>query len=111
MSFGVVLFVQVEILWQIPGLPIRGDACFVPGNPPRPHPITGLSNISEIIYEMLQPDTERRQISLRFNFTWTAPLVPYGNFLRYNIWLGSEILSDPNDGSRFIRLEVGVLCI
>lgn len=116
--FGVVLFVQVGILWQNPGigLPLIGDVCFVSGNPPTPYSIRDLTNTSVIIHnEILKPNTDERQITLKFNLTWTAPIVPYGNFLYHNIWLGSEILNDPNDGRQLDRFEVGVwngeLCI
>ena len=109
----VVLFIQVGIQWQNPGigLPILGDSCFVPGNSPRPDPIQDLTNTTEVFYyERLEPRTHRprREITVVFNFTWTAPHVPYGKLLRYNIWLGPEILNDPNDDREFYRLEVGV---
>lgn len=109
----VVLFIQVEIQWQNShiGLPSVRNDCFVSGNPPGPDSIQDLTNTSDVIhYERLEPDTDklRREITIKFSFTWTTPHVPFGEFLHYNMWLGPEILNDPNDNRELDGLEVGI---
>ena len=110
----VILFIQVQIQWQNHGigLPVVGDDCFVPGNPPRPEPIQDLTNTSDIIhYERLNVDTNvpRREITVKFAVSWTPPHVPYGNLSHYNIWLGSEILNDPNGDRQLNKIPVGII--
>ena len=112
MSFVVVLFIQVEILWQSPGigLPPLTASCFVSGNPPRPGPIQDLTITSEVIpVESLDERSGiNREIAVGVNFNWTASNPPFGNLLRYNIWLSSEALNDPNEDREFDRALVGV---